>query len=88
MANDLRQRMEQLLRIRNYSERTVETYVGAMIRYASYWRHRPDELGEREVRSYQIWLRDVHETIKGDRDRLAFDTRVVRGGRLHLKVPN
>lgn len=35
----------------------------------------------------RIFLRDLHETIKGDRDRLAFDTRVVRGGRMHLKVP-
>jgi integrase len=29
-----------------------------MIRYASYWRRRPDQLGGEEVRSYQIWLRD------------------------------
>jgi pimeloyl-ACP methyl ester carboxylesterase len=35
----------------------------------------------------KIWMQDLHETIKGDRDRLAFDTRVMRGGRVNLKVP-
>lgn len=33
------------------------------------------------------FLHDLHETIKGDRDRMAFDTRELRGGRLHLRVP-
>jgi esterase/lipase superfamily enzyme len=37
--------------------------------------------------SDKVWMQDLHETIKGDRDRLAFDTRVVRGGRLNLKAP-
>lgn len=36
----------------------------------------------------KVCTQDLHETIKGDRDRLAFDTRVVRGGRVHLKVPS
>jgi esterase/lipase superfamily enzyme len=35
----------------------------------------------------KVWLRDLYETIKGDRDRLAFDTRVQEGGRLRLKKP-
>lgn len=57
-SNGLRERMEQVLRVRNYSERTVETYVDAVRRFANYWGRRPDELGHEEVRSYQIWLRD------------------------------
>lgn len=57
-TNGLRERMEQVLRVRNYSERTVETYVDAVKRFANYWGRRPDQLGAEEVRSYQIWLRD------------------------------
>lgn len=57
-GNGLRERMEQVLRVRNYSERTVEAYVDAVKRFANYWGKRPDQLGAEEVRSYQIWLRD------------------------------
>lgn len=57
-TNNLRERMQQVLRVRNYSERTVETYVDAIKRFANYWKRRPDQLGAEEVRSYQIWLRD------------------------------
>ncbi len=37
--------------------------------------------------SDRIFLRDLHETIKGERDRLALDTRELRQGGLHLRVP-
>jgi len=54
----LRERMRQMLRVRNYSKRTEETYLDAVGRFARHFRRRPDQMGAEEVRAYQLWLRD------------------------------
>lgn len=59
VTTPLRERMRQLLRIRNYSDRTEETYIHAVSRFARYWGRSPEQLGVEHVRSYQIWLRDA-----------------------------
>lgn len=55
----LRQRMIDDLKIRNYSPRTIETYVGRIVAFAKFHRRSPEQLGPEDVRSYQIHLVDA-----------------------------
>ena len=52
----LRQRMIEDLRVRNYSERTVETYVMRVAKFAQHFGKSPDLLGPEEIRLYQLHL--------------------------------
>lgn len=52
----LRRRMEEELRLRGMSERTVETYLGAVRRFAIHYGQSPDRLGSEEVRAYLLHL--------------------------------
>jgi integrase/recombinase XerD len=54
----LRERMRSILRARNYSPRTEETYVAAVARFARHYGKSPDHLGRREIEEYQLHLRD------------------------------
>lgn len=54
----LRERMRAILRTRNYSPRTEETYVAAVIHFARHFGTPPDQLGAEHVIAYQVWLRD------------------------------
>ena len=54
----LRERMRAILRTRNYSERTEETYILAVARFARHFGRSPDQLGRAEIDAYQIWLRN------------------------------
>lgn len=56
----LRERMRAILRARNYSPRTEETYIAAVFHFARHFKTPPDRLGPEHVLAYQIWLRD-HE---------------------------
>jgi integrase/recombinase XerD len=56
----LREKMRAILRTRNYSPRTEEAYLTAVIRFARHFGTPPDQLGADHVMTYQIWLRD-HE---------------------------
>jgi len=55
----LRLRMEQLMRVRNFSPRTVEIYLGAVAKFAAFFGRSPDQLGPEEILTYQLHLRDV-----------------------------
>jgi integrase/recombinase XerD len=55
----LRQRMVEDLRIRNYSPRTIQVYVGAVRRFAEHFGTRPDRLGPEHVRQYQVYLTET-----------------------------
>jgi site-specific recombinase XerD len=48
--------MEEELRLRGMSERTVETYLGAVRRFAIHYGQSPDRLGSEEVRAYLLHL--------------------------------
>jgi integrase/recombinase XerD len=54
----LRERMRAILRARNYSPRTEETYIAAVVHFARHFRTPPDQLGAEQVIAYQVWLRD------------------------------
>lgn len=54
----LRERMRAILRARNYSPRTEETYIAAVIHFARHFRTPPDQLDAEHVIAYQVWLRD------------------------------
>src|SRR5260221_7683097 len=48
----LRQRMIREMELRRFAQRTVESYLAAVIALAAYYRCSPDELGLDEVRGY------------------------------------
>lgn len=54
----LRERMRAILRARNYSTRTEETYIAAVVHFARHFRTPPDQLEAEHVIAYQVWLRD------------------------------
>jgi integrase/recombinase XerD len=54
----LRERMREILRTRNYSSRTEQTYITAVARFARHFGRSPEELGRQQIDEYQIWLRE------------------------------
>jgi integrase/recombinase XerD len=52
----LRQRMEQDLVVRGRAERTREAYLHAVAELARYYRRPPDQLTDREVQQYLLYL--------------------------------
>jgi site-specific recombinase XerD len=55
----LRQRFLDDLRLRNYSPRTLETYLHHVLRFSRHFGRSPDQLGPEEIRTYQLYL--LHE---------------------------
>lgn len=58
VTTKMRERMRSILRTRNYSPRTEETYIEAVARFARHLGRPPDQLGATQVTDYQIWLRE------------------------------
>ena len=61
VTTPLRQRMQQAMRIRNLSERTVRTYVSLVSRFALFFRRSPDRVTLPEIEQYLFFLRDVQK---------------------------
>jgi integrase/recombinase XerD len=55
----LRQRLIEDLQVRNYSPRTVEAYVAAVVKVAKHFMKSPDELTNEELRAFQVHLLSV-----------------------------
>jgi len=72
----LRQRMQEDLRLRNFSERTIRHYTHTVADFANYFHKSPDQLGPEHIRTYLLYL--LHErklawgTIQGTRSALKF----------------
>ncbi len=56
----LRQRFLDDMQLRNYSSRTVQTYLRHVIRFANHFQSSPHQLGAEEVRLYQLHLLQQH----------------------------
>jgi len=61
----LRERMVGDLRVRGYSERTVEAYVAAVAGLSRHYGRMPDRLSEDEVRAYLLYLTHERKVARG-----------------------
>ena len=52
----LRTKVLEELKLRNYSQATAHTYVEAIRRYAEYFHLSPQQLGREHIRQYQLHL--------------------------------
>ena len=52
----LRQKMIEEIRLRNFSPRTEQSYVSAMVGLAKYYRESPDQLSQEQIRAYLLPL--------------------------------
>lgn len=52
----LRQRLIEDLKVRNYSPRTVEAYVAAVVKLTKHFMRAPDRLTSEELRAFQVHL--------------------------------
>lgn len=54
----LRTRMIEEMKLRNFSPRTEQSYVSAMVGLTKYYRPSPDQLTQEQVRSYLLHLKE------------------------------
>jgi hypothetical protein len=53
---ELRRRMIEELKLRNYSPNTVEIYIRCVAKFAQHFKLSPDRLGPEHIREYQLFL--------------------------------
>ena len=74
--DSLRQRMQEELRLRNFSARTIRPYTRTVAEFASYFHKSPDQLGPEHIRTYLLYLLNERKlawgTIQGARSALKF----------------
>jgi integrase/recombinase XerD len=72
----VRQRMQEDLPLRNFSERTIRRYTHIVAEFAKHFHKSPDQLGPEQVRTYLLFLLSERKlawgTIQGARSALKF----------------
>src|SRR6202161_1135042 len=72
----LRQRMQEDLQLRNFSQRTIRHYTHTVAEFAKYFHKSPDQLGPEHVRAWLLYLLNERKlawgTILGARSALKF----------------
>jgi site-specific recombinase XerD len=53
---ELRQRLQEELRLRNYTAATIRSYTATVAEFARHFHKSPDQLGPEHVRTYQLYL--------------------------------
>ena len=53
---ELRKRMLQEMQLRNYSKRTIETYLVSISQLAKYYKRSPDQVSRQEIKDYLLYL--------------------------------
>jgi site-specific recombinase XerD len=68
--------MQEDLRLRNFSERTIRRYTEIVAEFATYFHKSPDQLGPEHVRTFLLYLLNEQKlawgTIQGARSALKF----------------
>ena len=54
----LRTKMIEEMKLRNFSPRTEQSYVSAMVGLVKHYRHPPDQLTQEQIRSYLLHLKE------------------------------
>ena len=62
--SELRRKMQADLGIRNYAERTQETYIARVAEMARYYNRSPADLSAEEVREYLRYVKDKREVSR------------------------
>jgi integrase/recombinase XerD len=72
----LRKRMMEELQLRNYSEDTIYSYIGAVARFARHFGRPPSQLGAEHVKQFLLFLKNekkvVWQTVQANRAALWF----------------
>jgi site-specific recombinase XerD len=55
-VTQLRKKVLEELKPRNYSQATAHAYVAGIRRFAAYFHHSPEQLGREHIRQYQLHL--------------------------------
>jgi integrase/recombinase XerD len=67
---ELRDRMEQDMRVRDFSVRTIEAYVAAVRGLAKYYRQAPDKLSDEEIHRYLIYVGEERKLSASSRQQI------------------
>jgi len=85
--SSLRQKMIEDLRVRNYSPRTLDTYVRCVAAFAKHFGRSPSDLGAEHVRQWQVHLVEGKKASASARNQHAAALRFLYSVTLEQKIP-